>query len=210
MDLYEKYIHQLCKQYIKKDNKVFDCGCGGGYHTSIVKQYAQNIIGGDLNCRLDKKYKIQFRKIDINQYGDEEEFNVVTSWDVIEHVEDDTGYLKEIIKIVKPGGLIIIGTPNRNRISNKILSFFKGEIKYPYCLGNSYEMGGDVLHLREYTRRDFINLAKKFNNVEIVDLKEGFFGIYTPLGPIGCKWLNQKLFKRWAQHLYIILRKKDV
>lgn len=208
-DLYSKFIDKLCGKYIKKDKKVFDCGCGDGAHTTIVKRYCDNVIGGDFGNRTKKEYNIAFRKVEVNKYGRKDEFDLVTSFDVIEHVEDDCRYLKELIKITKPGGIIIIGTPNKNRFSNKIKSLIKGEIKYPHKIGYHYESGGDIIHLREYTPSDLENLVKKSKAAKIIKTYCAFLGLYLPkLGSLGLKELDLKILKNYCQHLFIVIKKK--
>lgn len=207
-NLYGQYIDIISKRYIKKGDKVFDCGCGNGFHTSILKKYSSKVIGGDFDNRIKKEYDIAFREIKINKYGKEKEFDLVTSLDVIEHVEDDLGYLKELIKITKSGGIMIVGTPNRKRLSNKITSLIKGKIEYPHKIGYHYESGGDIIHLREYTMDDLNNLVNKTKLVKIIENYSSFLGMYLPkIGPIGLKKIDVNFLKKYCQHLFIVLRK---
>ena len=39
-------------------------------------------------------------------------FNVVTSFETIEHIKDDKGQVKEVLRVLKDGGLYIVSTPN--------------------------------------------------------------------------------------------------
>lgn len=207
MNLYGEYVDKLSKKYIRKNDLVLDCGCGDGFHTSILKRYSDHVIGGDFSNRTDPKNNVHFREIKENEYGKENEFDVVTSFDVIEHVKDDLMFTKELVKITRPGGLLIIGTPNRNRLSHKIRSLIGKKVTYPYRVGYHFESGGDILHLREYTIRDLKDLSSKIANVEIVGIVGSFFGLYTPIGAIGLTGLDQKLFAEYTQHLFLILRK---
>jgi 2-polyprenyl-3-methyl-5-hydroxy-6-metoxy-1,4-benzoquinol methylase len=52
---------------------------------------------------------------------DYEAYSVITLWDVIEHLSDIKGNLKEIYKLLKPGGILILGTVNRNGFSIRSL-----------------------------------------------------------------------------------------
>ncbi len=208
-DLYSKLISKLCQKYIKKNLKVFDCGCGDGVHTSILKKYSKNVIGGDLDNRTRKEFNIPFRKIEIDSFGKENEFDIVTAFDVIEHVENDHSFLKELIRITKKGGIIIIGTPNKNRLSNKIRILIKGQIHYPRNLGYHYSSGGDIVHLREYTKDELLQLVENVSNIKKVEVISGFFGLYTFIGAIGFTGiLKQKILSEYAQHIFIILVKK--
>lgn len=210
MNLYGEYVGRLSRKYIKKTDQVFDCGCGDGFHTSILKRYSDHVIGGDFSNRTDSKNKIDFREIKENEYGKENEFNVVTSFDVIEHVQDDLKFIQALVKITQPGGLIIIGTPNRKRLSHMIRALMGKKVTYPYKVGYHFESGGDILHLREYTINDLRKFSSMIANVEIMDVIGCFFGLYTSIGAIGIKGLdglNQKLLAQYSQHLFLILKK---
>ena len=205
ISLYDSYVHQLCNLFVKKTDKVFDCGCGSGSKTIILSKYSDDVIGGDLDKRIEAD--INFRKISDKEYGSENEFDAVFSFDVIEHVQDDLGFLKELARITRPGGVVVVGTPNRNRLSNKIISLIKGKIQYPRSLGYDYASGGDILHLREYTKSDLIKLATAVGNINSLEVKTAFLGLYTPFGPVGLKKINP-ICDRYAQHLFLIFRKK--
>ncbi len=54
----------------------------------------------------------------------EEYFDVVTMWDVIEHLPDPAGSLREIARILKPNGLLVVATPQLDSIDAKLFSRF--------------------------------------------------------------------------------------
>lgn len=66
-------------------------------------------------------------------------FDSVVSFQVIEHIEDDHFFLKEIHRVLKPGGLALITTPNR-----------------PLSLSRN------PWHVREYTASELTSLAKRY------------------------------------------------
>lgn len=66
-------------------------------------------------------------------------FDCVVSFQVIEHIEDDHFFLKEIHRVLKPGGLALITTPNR-----------------PLSLSRN------PWHVREYTASELTSLAQKY------------------------------------------------
>jgi SAM-dependent methyltransferase len=77
-------------------------------------------------------------------------FDVVLSFQVIEHVQDVSLYLREIERVLAPGGHAIIATPDR---SSRLFSFQK-----PW----------NMWHLREYTQDQLRNaLVSRFPNVNV-------------------------------------------
>ena len=94
---------------------VADIGCGGGAFLDFLKGVAKEIVAVEPS--------LQYRKIMDEKeyhtypYASEavkdwiERVEVVTSFDVIEHVENPILFLKEIYQLLKTGGEAIIGTP---------------------------------------------------------------------------------------------------
>lgn len=83
------------------------------------------------------------------------QFDLVFSMDVIEHIKDDLTF-KEHLRVCRKGGEVIIGTPNYWRITN-ILLWLLGRLKYPRNMGpDSY---GDCIHLREYKIQELVKLV---------------------------------------------------
>ena len=74
----------------------------------------------------------------LTSYADDS-FDCVVSFQVIEHIQDDHLFLKEINRILKPGGVALITTPNR-----------------PLSLSRN------PWHIREYTAIELTELAKKY------------------------------------------------
>lgn len=102
------------------DLNVLDLGCNGGYGTSILAKRCKEIIGVDVSQTAIeyaiKKYNssnIEFKVVDgiILPFQDQY-FDMVTSFQVIEHLVDLQSYLNEIRRVLKPGGLLVITTPN--------------------------------------------------------------------------------------------------
>lgn len=156
-----------------------DVGCGTGFYSyNIFKDNpAVQVIGLDVNPSFNLNYtgkNYSFVQADIFSAPFKEgTFDGAVSFDVIEHIENDYGFLAAIIKLLKPGGLFIIGTPNRNRITSVIEQLFKGEKQFPYNYGYNPILG-ETIHIREYDKKNIEQLFTKFG-------KEISFNIYPLL-----------------------------
>ena len=159
----EQFIELLDKSY----NKVLEVGCGKGYWSYVGAKYKKfkKCFGCDVfndfkikelkkYCRQAKYKKINGRVLPYQS----NQFDLVFSMDVIEHIKDDLGFIKEHLRVCQQGGEIIIGTPNYWRITN-ILLMLLGRLKYPRNMGpDSY---GDCIHLREYKMKELKDLIIK-------------------------------------------------
>lgn len=110
--LYMKYfLYPKLNKYLP--GKTLDVGCGVGHFL----RFRDNITGIDVN-----EYNIQYlvssgfqAKLITNSSFplDTNEFDSVIMDNVIEHIEDPESTLQEIRRVLKPGGLVVIGVPGQ-------------------------------------------------------------------------------------------------
>ncbi|MDP3921172.1 MAG: class I SAM-dependent methyltransferase [Candidatus Omnitrophota bacterium] len=103
-----------------KDRNVLDVACGEGYGSQrLLDAGAKSVTGVDLSGELiahaAKKYTrgpLRFIKADISFYA-AAPFDVIACFETIEHVPDFQGAIKNLYRLLKPGGVLIISSPNR-------------------------------------------------------------------------------------------------
>ena len=100
-----KTIHQLTAE--KKDLLLVDFGCGDMPYRSVIEPHVGKYLGVDLEMNPKAEHHIDFdSKTTLpDNYAD-----IVLSNQVLEHVDSPSGYLKEALRILKPGGSIILTT----------------------------------------------------------------------------------------------------
>ncbi|MCB1773747.1 MAG: class I SAM-dependent methyltransferase [Gammaproteobacteria bacterium] len=97
---------------LKPAHRVLDLGCGSGEIASHLARYAE------VSCADAIDQRTQGQDLPFQVAGDtlpfaDHAFDVVVSNHVIEHVPDAANHLREIHRVVRPGGTVYLATPNR-------------------------------------------------------------------------------------------------
>lgn len=195
------YIRKLASKF--QACKILDVGCGKGEYTDYFA-LENEVIGLDVNdYRIGKEsLKFEFIQYDGKTFPfTDNTFDVVISWDVIEHIEADQSFVTEIRRVLKPGGRCICGTPNRDRVANMLRKLLLNPVKYPLIIEKNSDLG-DVIHVREYTESLLANVFKNASFQKIRTEKLGF-GIRGKID-----WFVKKpIIKRFAQYLVCFAEK---
>lgn len=115
----------------EKGSKVLDIGCGLGHLISSIdnkfNKYALDTSRFSINYINDNYSNINTQcSILKEKLYKENFFDVVVAYHVIEHIDDPFKFIKNIKNILKKGGVLILGTPNRSCIAEKL---FKGNFR---------------------------------------------------------------------------------
>jgi 2-polyprenyl-3-methyl-5-hydroxy-6-metoxy-1,4-benzoquinol methylase len=118
-------LHQrLFKAYVVADpyiqGDVLEVGCGEGRGVELLMRKAKSFTAVDkieeALVVLRKRFPAgMFISMNIPPLSDLQDntYDCVVSFQVIEHIENDALYLKEINRVLKPGGIALFTTPNR-------------------------------------------------------------------------------------------------
>lgn len=129
-------------------DRVVDLGCGTGYGAAALATAGQCVVALDRVRPAARARASGARFV----CGELERLpfaggraDRVTSFQVLEHFDDPTGHLVEIARILRPGGVALLSTPNR----------LESDGENPY-------------HLREYTAQELADvLLRHFEQVEV-------------------------------------------
>lgn len=117
---FHKSRYSFAKEYVK-DKNVLDIACGVGYGTAILKDAgAKRVVGIDLSkdainhaTKIYGSEGILFSVGDAQDLKISEIFDVIVSFETIEHLAYPEKFLSSINKYLKPGGIFIVSTPIR-------------------------------------------------------------------------------------------------
>jgi SAM-dependent methyltransferase len=123
--------YQYVTDRLSKDSVVIDVGCGIGYGSNIMAQNAASVYSIDIDeesiAYAKKNWSrknIIFDNKDIlraNLRDSISPVDVVTAFEVVEHVVCDEGIFSAARSILKPGGMLYISVPNEEVVPHTVL-----------------------------------------------------------------------------------------
>lgn len=122
---------------IYRNNIVADIGCGGGSFLDFLSGAADEIIAIEPSA----KYRVSLAEKGYKTYAYAKEaydeffgkVGVITSFDVIEHVDSPSDFIKEVYELLKTGGKAIVGTPTDCPVMRELLgNVYEQELLYSY------------------------------------------------------------------------------
>ena len=142
------FAYEFAKSMIPENSFVLEVGCGEGYGTNLLSQHVKKIIGLDIDKKTithaSKKYHSEncvFKVYDgVRIPYNDNTFDAVISFQVIEHLQDDMHYVSEIYRVLRERGSFILTTPNRTfrlKPGQKPWNRFHVREYYPHELENT-------------------------------------------------------------------------
>jgi len=141
-------LQRLCR-----DKDVLDLGCAGGigedrekFTHDAIRDVARSLLGVDIKERIVEECRRKGYDVicaDAQDLNLGRRFDVVFAGELIEHLEDQGRFLGSVRRHLRPGGVLIISTPNAHDAAyhfNRLL----GRMKDDY--GKSLGIGHVVMH----------------------------------------------------------------
>lgn len=111
----------ILKNQLNKEMNLLEIGSSSGAFLSQVKEYVKNVVGVEYNnnevlfCRSELGLEVHNSEINELPY-EESSFDVICFFEVFEHTNDPIGFLKNVSKLLKDDGFLIIEVPNLDDI----------------------------------------------------------------------------------------------
>jgi 2-polyprenyl-6-hydroxyphenyl methylase / 3-demethylubiquinone-9 3-methyltransferase len=162
----KKKAKKILSLFPKLDGKaVLELGCGGGaYSLAASRKGASEVVSLDISPVRAKGAKINVQRdkfpfcegiaADAARLPFKDKcFDVIVLIDVIEHIEADASFLRDIGRVLCNGGFIILSTQN-----SFSLNFWLEAPVQRYVLKNREWMGWDTTHVRFYNPKTLFHL----------------------------------------------------
>ena len=104
------FIEQTFSELSVK-NRLLDLGCGEKPFASIYNKIANESVGLEVETTLHNQSQVDFFYDGENLPFGKEEFDIVFSTEVMEHVKNPEKYLDEIYRVLTPNGIAVITVP---------------------------------------------------------------------------------------------------
>ena len=145
------YAYKAASEFVK--GSIIELGSGEGYGIHMLAPLAQTYLAVDkFDTDFSGHSNVEFRKQLLPSLAGiaENTFDFAVTFQVIEHIQDDKTFISEIHRVLKPGGMLLLTTPNR-----------------PMSITRN------PWHIREYTAAELAAIVgKSFSKVEV----KGVFG----------------------------------
>lgn len=169
-----KRYHELLDEFEKfrLTNNLLDIGCSNGYFLEVAKKRGWNVFGQEFarECiEVCKNKGIIIKQGYLEEINFENNFfDVITSFEVIEHINTPNSHTKTIHRILRNQGLFYFTTPNFNSISRLLLGNKWNIIEYPEHL--AYFTPRTINHL--LYKNGFKKIKIKTTGISISRLKQ--------------------------------------
>lgn len=156
-----------------KGRRVLDVGCGGGLFLSKMKDAGAEALGIELSdtrahyAKTKYGFEVVKRTIEDDYWrAFHGTFDMVTLWDVIEHVNYPIATLRAATDLLKPGGVLLIDTPCRDAFYHRF-----GEFTYKISGGKYPTFLNTMYSAKPFGHKQIFSLAEMKSALEMVGLE---------------------------------------
>jgi dolichol-phosphate mannosyltransferase len=125
---WQRERHRIVLDFVRGQGSILDIGCG----TSRIIVDLKNAVGLDVLFRKLRWLRPIHPQVVQATGGSlpfpDESFDAVINSEVIEHVPDSTTILTEMHRVLRPGGVLVLGTPDYGRPLWRVLEWIYGKV----------------------------------------------------------------------------------
>lgn len=180
-DLWAEHLSRYCyAAHFAPGKTILDLGCGAGYGTALLAEQGVSAHGIDIAPDAvefaRQKYsssKIAFSEASATSLPfPNESFDLITAFEVIEHLEHWDQMLAEARRLLRPGGIFLVSTPNK-----------------AYYTESRGKAGANPYHVHEFEYQEFADVLHRHFPAATVLLQNRVdaFAFYEPASFAGPK-----------------------
>ena len=111
-------VYRHCAE-ICAGQDVLEAGCGEGYGADLLATVARRVIAVDYDAETVAHVRRRYPAVEVTEGNlaalplPDASVDVVVNFQVIEHLWDQPQFITECLRVLRPGGLLLMSTPNR-------------------------------------------------------------------------------------------------
>jgi 2-polyprenyl-3-methyl-5-hydroxy-6-metoxy-1,4-benzoquinol methylase len=131
--LHEFVATQVLSRYVRSGLRAADLGSGPGAMAARLHSFGCEVLAVDRDAK-DFMAGLRHISLDFNQPDfaaalEPGSFGLVTAIEVIEHIESPIGFLRNVARLLAPGGVAILTTPNVDSLPARLKFLLAGRIR---------------------------------------------------------------------------------
>jgi 2-polyprenyl-3-methyl-5-hydroxy-6-metoxy-1,4-benzoquinol methylase len=158
----------FARAYAPPHARWLDLGCGDGVITAEIADFVSDVVGVDISDRniavandLRARPNVRYIRAAVEEperYADGRPFDAVSAFEVLEHVYDPATFLRDAVGQLRPGGTLLLSTPNAASLTRRLKRRFR-----PLVRRAGYADADALIeeHHREYTLPDLRRLVRE-------------------------------------------------
>jgi SAM-dependent methyltransferase len=221
-----KWEHGVTEKLVKKGDKVLEIGCAEGSFLKKIKENGATVEGLEINSAAMKRGTakgLSIHPYPIETFAKEKQsvYDMVCSFQVMEHVTDIKAFVEASLSVLKPGGKMVISVPNNDCL------MFQGEDTPlnmpPHHIGlwdmnsliklqDNFDIKLEALHL-EPLQKYHLGFANKLAENGVKQKIREKIGIFSPIiEKIACRFASigvSNVSKYIIGHTILIIFRKN-
>ena len=158
-----RWEYEMAARQLQRGQSVLEVGCGRGYFLRMLEDQAGSAVGLELNKEASQEKVTKFPICIelLEEHTPRECYDVVYGFQILEHVVDARKFLENCIRVTRPGGRVIVSTPNHK---NSEFARYEDPFDMP------------PHHINQFTPKVYHRIAELLGlSVELIEEQPGQF-----------------------------------
>jgi SAM-dependent methyltransferase len=128
-----RLVARALEQHLPKVGTVVDVGCGRGELHAFLRDKAERYLGVDVVRHSGYPKDLALLEVDLDSGRvplPDASVDAVVSAETIEHVENPRALMRELVRLVRPGGWVFVTTPNQLSAASLLCLLARGQFQY--------------------------------------------------------------------------------
>jgi 2-polyprenyl-3-methyl-5-hydroxy-6-metoxy-1,4-benzoquinol methylase len=129
-------VRELISRFLPEPSLVADMAAGEGAFSIILSEMGHKVFAVDADRANWKANGIKLHNLDLDSEFAERipsidnRFDAIVAIEIIEHLENPFRFVRECGKLLKPGGLLFLTTPNVESVQSRLIFLYSGRLSF--------------------------------------------------------------------------------